>query len=177
MRKSKRLNIIDKDHPGFKDSSYVRRRNQIAEVARNYTLGEVVPEIDYIDEEHRVWASVYTKLEALYRKFACKEYQTSFLSFDLPKSRIAQFKEVNEKLHAHRFSISPVEGLVTPREFLMGLAQDTMLCTQYIRHHSVPDYTPEPDVIHETFGHAVFFLNEDMRDINSLFGKVAQTIP
>jgi phenylalanine-4-hydroxylase len=63
--------------------------------------------------------------------------------------------------------------LVSPREFLEQLADSNMLCTQYIRHHSVPEYTPEPDVIHEIFGHAVFFLNEDVRKISRLFGKVA----
>jgi phenylalanine-4-hydroxylase len=62
---------------------------------------------------------------------------------------------------------------VTPRAFLEGLAHRSMLSTQYIRHHSVPEYTPEPDVIHEILGHAVFLADKEYALVNELFGRVA----
>ena len=48
----------------------------------------------------------------------------------------------------------PVPGLVPTMVFYGALARRTFLSTQYIRHHSVPFYTPEPDVVHEVIGHA-----------------------
>ena len=52
------------------------------------------------------------------------------------------------------FRIDPVPGLVPTRTFYGALARRHFLSTQYIRHHSVPFYTPEPDIVHEIIGHA-----------------------
>src|SRR5207302_3402025 len=52
------------------------------------------------------------------------------------------------------FSYLPVAGLAPLRDFYGAFAGSAFYSTQYLRHPSLPLYTPEPDVVHEVVGHA-----------------------
>jgi phenylalanine-4-hydroxylase len=58
--------------------------------------------------------------------------------------------------------------------FLENLADGVFLCTQYIRHHSTPMYTPEPDVVHEIVGHGVTLACPQLADLNRRFGRAVK---
>lgn len=165
---------LDEDHPGFHDEGYRERRDHIAKVGHNYISGTEVPVVPYIPEEHHVWSLILTKLHPVHKELACEAYLKCRRELLLPTERIPQLQWVSDLLKEYTgFVMEPVPGLVTPRAFLEGLARRSMLSTQYIRHHSVPEYTPEPDVIHEILGHAVFLADKEYALVNELFGRVA----
>ncbi|HEU4710408.1 MAG TPA: phenylalanine 4-monooxygenase [Pyrinomonadaceae bacterium] len=170
-----RLVHLDPDHPGFRDPEYRARRNAIAEIAMNYKTGAPIPEAPYTELEHGVWQTIWKALGPAHREHACAEYLACLERLDFGTERIPQLSEVSEKVEAiSGFRLEPVPGLVEPRIFLESLANGVFLCTQYIRHHSTPLYTPEPDVAHEIIGHAVTLASTRLAEINRLFGEAVR---
>jgi phenylalanine-4-hydroxylase len=166
---------LDPDHPGFRDQEYRKRRNQIAQLALSYQPGQTIPDAPYTLDEHRVWQAIWTALRPAQQQQACAEYISALTRLSFASDRIPQLREVNEKVMAiSGFRLEPVAGLVQPRVFLENLADGVFLCTQYIRHHSTPLYTPEPDVVHEIVGHGVTLASPRLAELNRLFGKAVQ---
>ena len=166
---------LDPDHPGFRDAEYRARRNQIAEIALSYVPGNAIPPAPYTDEEHGVWQTIWQALEPAQQRHACAEYLDCVRRLSFDTRRIPQLGEISKKVEAiSGFRLEPVAGLVEPRVFLESLANGVFLCTQYIRHHSTPLYTPEPDVAHEIIGHAVTLASTRFAEINRLFGEAVK---
>lgn len=167
-----RIIDLDPDHPGFRDPEYRARRNTIADIAMSYRPGQPIPPAPYTEQEHRVWQTIWKALGPAHRAHACAEYRDCLERLDFGRERIPQLDEVSRKVEAiSGFRLEPVAGLVEPRIFLESLARGVFLCTQYIRHHSTPLYTPEPDVAHEIIGHAVTLASRRLAAINRLFGE------
>ncbi len=166
---------LDPDHPGFRDVEYRERRNRIARIAREYTPGKPVPDAPYTEEEHGVWRAVWEALAPAHARHACDEYNACVRRLELPRASIPQMREVSERVEAlSGFRLEPVAGLVEPRVFLESLAGGVFLSTQYIRHHSTPLYTPEPDVVHEIVGHAVTLASPRLAELNRLVGRAVR---
>jgi phenylalanine-4-hydroxylase len=146
---------LDADHPGFADPQYRARRNEIAALSVGHKAGDPIPAVEYTAEEHEVWQIVSRELAAKHRRSACQEFLESAAALALPTDHIPQLDEVTERLAPLTgFSYQPVAGLAPLREFYGAFASRMFFSTQYIRHHSAPLYTPEPDIVHEVIGHA-----------------------
>ncbi len=165
------------DHPGAHDLDYRARRNYIAELAANYRHDplHIIPDVEYTRAELEVWRSVFTQLEEVQQRRACSFYLRAKKELGLNADEIPQLRHLSNLLNYFTgFRLAPIEGLVETRAFLTRLEKRTMLSTQYVRHHSRPDYTPEPDIVHEAIGHIPTFTNPDFADFSALVGYGAR---
>jgi phenylalanine-4-hydroxylase len=166
---------LDHDHPGFADPEYRARRDAIAAASAGYRRGSPIPTIAYTSTEHDVWRTVSRQLAPKHERYACAEYRAATARLALPTDEVPQLAAVSERLRClTRFEIAPVPGLVPVRTFYGSLADRTFLSTQYVRHHSVPLYTPEPDIIHEVIGHANFLASPRMTDLYQAAGQASR---
>ena len=163
------------DHPGFHDAAYRERRNAIAAAALDWRPGAPLPDIPYTAAEHAVWQQVMAELVAKHRRLAPAEVVAAGEQLALPTDHIPQLVEVNQLLADHTgFRYQPAAGLVPLKDFYGALADRQFWSTQYIRHASLPLYTPEPDVIHEVIGHATTLASQRLATLYVLAGGAAR---
>jgi len=166
---------LESSHPGFSDQEYRKRRDSIVSHANSYSSGQRIPEVQYTEQDVQTWGTVYKKLSSLYPWYACQEHNDSWAELEkagiYSPDRIPQLQEISEFLNSKTgFTLRPVTGLLSARDFLAALAFRVFFSTQYIRHHSAPMYTPEPDVCHELMGHVPMFANPDFAEFTQQIG-------
>ena len=169
------INELHLDHPGANDPAYRKRRDYIASLSKKFRETGVITDVDYTEDEQAIWRHVAGQLEDGHAKRANKFYLQAKKDLGISNERIPQLTEMNRRLkELTNFRLAPIEGLVDTRAFLSWLSYRTMLSTQYIRHHSKPEYTPEPDIVHESIGHIPMFTNPDFADFSQFIGHGAR---
>lgn len=168
------LTTLDIDHPGANDPAYRLRRGEIAALAARFVATGEIADVAYTNQETGTWQTAVSRLQALHARHASARYLRAAKRLAIGPKRIPQLRELNVALAANGgFRLAPVAGLIAAKPFLSLLAEGTMMCTQYMRHHSRPEYTPEPDVVHELVGHAPTFTDPDFAAMTRAIGRAA----
>lgn len=169
------ITLLPLDHPGARDARYRARRDQIAALAREAARrgGEPLP-LRYTAEEDATWRLVTERLAPLHETLACSAYLAGRALLPLSTRALPDLGSLSRALQAlEGFRLAAIPGLVDSRSFLGALAEGVMPCTQYIRHASRPDYTPEPDVVHEVVGHVPLLADPDLVAVSQSIGRAA----
>jgi phenylalanine-4-hydroxylase len=169
---------FDPKHPGFKDEAYKQRRHEVTALAARYKIGDEIPSIDYTQEEIELWDKVYALLQVNHKKHACREYLDNIKELEnrglIGMGFIPSVKELSNYLYGKtQFRLRPIGGFVEPRDFLAHLAYRYFPCTQYIRHPTNVDYSPDPDGIHDMVGHLPMLLNQELADLTQKIGQIS----
>jgi len=168
--------VLDPHHPGIGDADYVARRHQFFNTSRQWRLqAKGIPYVEYREEEQAVWRDVSRKLEPIHLESASGIYLDGKSALGFNPDEIAQPSTVDRRLRELTgLGLIPAEGLIPFRGFFGYLADKKLPCTQYVRHHSRPAFTPEPDVIHDMIGHVPQLADRDYVDLIEMIGKATQ---
>jgi phenylalanine-4-hydroxylase len=165
------------DHPGANDPEYRRRRNEIAALALAWSPGEPAPGVEYTEEEQEVWRTVCREIAPKHERLAIREFLEAKDALELPADAVPSLDLVSERLRPiSGFHYVPAAGLVPLREFYGSLSERTFHSTQYVRHPAEPLYTPEPDIIHEVFGHGHLLATPTFSELHRLTGEATHRL-
>jgi phenylalanine-4-hydroxylase len=162
-------------HPGIGDEAYVARRRELFALCRKYRLGDLgPPHIDYLPEEQRIWREVSPKLDELHVRHASRIYLQAKRDLGISPREIPQLRTLSGQLERMSgMRLVPAEGPIAYRIFYRYIAARGFPCTQFIRHGSKPEFTPEPDMIHDCLGHVPPLVNQDYAELLTTIGRAA----
>jgi phenylalanine-4-hydroxylase len=170
---------LEANHPGEHDLAYVERRKKLFDLCRRHRLQNLGPPIiEYNAEETRIWREVSPKLDELHIKHACDIYLKAKRRLNIGMDEIPQLRTLSEKIQPiSNMHLVPAEGPIAYRTFYTYIGNRGFPVTQFIRHGSHPEFTPEPDMIHDCLGHVPPLTNQDYAETLTLIGKAASSTP
>ena len=164
---------LDPKHPGINDSVYVQRRHELYDQAFEYRVQERgFPTVAYTPEEHGIWRSVSERLVRAHEQRACTIYREGKRLLQIETRFMPQLADLDSVMRAHHdFGLVPAEGLLDVRTFFEYLRLRQMPCTQFLRHRNCPEFTPEPDAVHDVIGHVPCLMSKPYTDVVQKIGQ------
>ena len=164
---------LEPGHPGLGDADYIERRRALFALCRRHRLERLGPPIvDYTPEETRVWREVCPRLHELHDRHACSIYLAAKRELAITETVIPQLRLLSERLTREtNMHLVPAEGALPYRLFYQYIGERGFPVTQFIRHGSHPEFTPEPDMIHDCLGHVPPLMHHDYAELLTLIGR------
>lgn len=126
---------------------------------------------EFTPEQHKTWAELYRRQVPRVQQHACRLYLEGFELLDLPAEEIPTVEFLNSK-------ITPATGWEVVRtdvrytdadEWYEQFDQKHFLITDYMRSWDELDWTPEPDMFHDVFGHLPFMVLPEYASLQEMF--------
>lgn len=127
----------------------------------------------YTPEQHATWAELVSRRMPQLAEHACREYLDGFEQIGLRKDTIPNLAEVNKRLRPRTgWNATPVSGFLPPDAFFEMLAARQFPTTTWLRSRESLEYTPEPDIFHDVFGHVPMHAHPIFADFLQEYGRV-----
>lgn len=129
-------------------------------------------EIDFSSEQHAIWADLYAGLNRpLMLEHICQEFKDGLRLLELDSQRIPTVAHLNDRITPRtgwRIERTVVRYTLAD-DWYRKFAQRIFLITDYLRTRDQMEFTPEPDMFHDIFGHLPYLTMEFYARIEDKF--------
>ena len=126
----------------------------------------------YTPIDHAVWRYVMRQNYSYLKDVAYYPYIPGLLKAGLTIEKIPSLQEMNDALGKIGWGAVTVDGFIPPAAFMEYQACRVLVIAADIRQLKHIEYTPAPDIIHESAGHAPIIADKDYNGYLSYFGSI-----
>jgi phenylalanine-4-hydroxylase len=126
----------------------------------------------YTPVDHAVWRYVMRQNYSYLKNIAYYPYIPGLQAAGLTIEKIPDLQEMNDALAKIGWGAVTVDGFIPPAAFMEYQAYRVLVIAADIRQLNHIEYTPAPDIIHESAGHAPIIADKDYHEYLSYFGSI-----
>ncbi len=145
-------------------------RDRIPHHLRRYVVEHDVSAYDQIDQS--VWRFVLAQMHERGLQCAHPAYARGLAETGISTERIPSIQEMDRCLARFGWGAVAVDGFIPPRAFQEFQAHSILTIAADIRRPEHLAYTPAPDIIHESAGHAPIIPDPEYRRFLQRFGEI-----
>jgi phenylalanine-4-hydroxylase len=132
---------------------------------------------DYTPEQHAVWAELVRRRWPQIESFACRAYLEGYEIIGLENDKLPRLSAISARLKPRTgWNATPVSGFLPSDAFFEMLAARMFPTTTRIRARDSLEYTPEPDIFHDVFGHVPMHAHPVFANFLQHYGEVCAKI-
>jgi phenylalanine-4-hydroxylase len=132
---------------------------------------------DYAPDQHAIWCELVSRRMQQLEEHACAEYLEGFQQIGLQPEAIPDLSAVTRRLQPRTgWQSTPVSGFLPSGAFFEMLSARKFPTTTWIRSRQDMEYTPEPDIFHDVFGHVPMHAHPVFADFLEHYGKVCASL-
>lgn len=126
----------------------------------------------YTPVDHAVWRYVMRQNYSYLKDVAYYPYIPGLQKAGLTIEKIPNLQDKNNALGKIGWGAVTVDGFIPPAAFMEYQAYRVLVIAADIRQLKHIEYTPAPDIIHESAGHAPIIADKDYHEYLSYFGSI-----
>jgi phenylalanine-4-hydroxylase len=126
----------------------------------------------YSPIDHAVWRYVMKKNVQYLSKYAHESYLTGLAKTGISMDHVPNMYGMNRILKEIGWAAVAVNGLIPTKAFLEFQAHNVLVIASDIRQKEDIEYTPSPDIIHESAGHAPIIANVEYAEFLRRIGEI-----
>lgn len=127
---------------------------------------------DYTPQDQAAWRFIMKHLVSQLTQTAHPAYLQGLAKTGITLDRIPAIEEMNECLSKLGWRAVVVDGFIPPAIFMEFQALKVLAIALEMRSAEHLFYTPAPDIVHESAGHAPFIVDTDYAEFLQRFGEV-----
>jgi phenylalanine-4-hydroxylase len=138
--------------------------------AREYSTTN--QEIDFSEDQHSIWADLFTGIHQSYLlEHLCQQWKDGLQLLELDPLHIPTVAHLNDRITSRtgwRIERTAIRYTLAD-DWYKKFSQRIFLITDYLRTRDQMEFTPEPDMFHDIFGHLPYLTMEFYARIEDKF--------